>query len=32
MELCRSPQTRLTRALWTLEETGIPYDRELVDI
>lgn len=32
MKLYWSPQTRSTRALWMLEETGIPYERELIDV
>ena len=32
MKLYWSPQTRSTRALRMLEETGIPYDREFVDL
>jgi glutathione S-transferase len=32
VKLFWSPQTRSTRALWMLEETGIDYERELVDI
>lgn len=32
MRLYWSPQTRSTRALWMLEEAGIDYERELVDI
>ena len=32
MKLYWSPQTRSTRALWMLEEAGVEYERELVDI
>ena len=32
MKLYWSPQTRSTRALWMLEETGIDYERELIDV
>jgi glutathione S-transferase len=32
MKLYWAPQTRSTRAVWMLEETGIPYERQLVDI
>ena len=32
MKLYWSPQTRSTRALWMLEEAGVDYARELVDI
>lgn len=32
MKLYWSPQTRSTRALWMLEEAGLDYERELVDI
>ena len=32
MKLFWSPQTRSTRALWILEEAGVDYERELVDI
>ncbi len=32
MKLFWSPQTRSARALWMLEEAGIDYERELVDI
>src|SRR5210317_2154555 len=32
MKLYWSPQTRSTRALWMLEEAGVEYQRELVDI
>ena len=32
MKLYWAPQTRSTRALWMLEETGIEYELELVDI
>ena len=32
MKLYWSPQTRSTRALWMLEEAGVDYERELVDI
>lgn len=32
MKLYWSPQTRSTRALWMLEEAGIDYERELVDV
>ncbi len=32
MKLFWAPQTRSTRAIWMLEETGIDYDMELVDI
>ena len=32
MKLYWSPQTRSTRALWILEEAGVDYERELVDI
>lgn len=32
MKLFWAPQTRSTRALWMLEETGVSYERELVDI
>jgi glutathione S-transferase len=32
MKLYWSPPTRSTRGLWMLEETGIPYEREFVDI
>ena len=32
MKLYWSPQTRSTRALWMLEETGVEYERVLVDI
>ena len=32
MKIYWAPQTRSTRALWMLEETGIAYERQLVDI
>lgn len=32
MKVFWAPQTRSTRALWMLEEAGIDYDMELVDI
>lgn len=32
MKLYWSPQTRSTRAFWMLEEAGVAYERELVDI
>jgi len=32
MKLFWAPQTRSTRALWMLEEAGIDYEMELVDI
>lgn len=32
MKLYWSPQTRSTRALWMLEETGISCEREMIDI
>ena len=32
MKLYWSPQTRSTRAIWMLEEAGVDYERELVDI
>ena len=32
MKVYWAPQTRSTRALWMLEEPGVPYERELVDI
>jgi glutathione S-transferase len=32
MKLYWSPQTRSTRALWMLEEAGLDYERERVDI
>jgi glutathione S-transferase len=32
MKLFWAPQTRSTRAFWMLEEAGIPYDTEQVDI
>jgi len=32
MKLFWSPQTRSTRAIWMLEEAGIDYEMELVDI
>jgi len=32
VKLYWSPQTRSTRALWMLEEAGVDYARELVDI
>jgi glutathione S-transferase len=32
MKVFWSPQTRSTRALWILEEAGIDYEMELVDI
>ena len=32
MKLFWYPQTRSTRALWILEEAGVDYERELVDI
>jgi len=32
VKLFWSPQTRSTRALWMLEEAGVDYARELVDI
>ena len=32
MKLYWAPQTRSTRALWMLEETGVSYERQLVDI
>ncbi|MDX1516148.1 MAG: glutathione S-transferase [Woeseiaceae bacterium] len=32
MKLFWAPQTRSTRAIWMLEELGIDYERELVDI
>jgi glutathione S-transferase len=32
MKLYWAPRTRSLRALWVLEEAGIPYERELIDI
>lgn len=32
MKVYWAPQTRSTRALWMLEEIGIPYERELIDV
>jgi len=32
MKLFWAPQTRSTRAFWMLEESGLGYDTELVDI
>lgn len=32
MKLFWSPQTRSTRAIWMLEEAGIDYEMELIDI
>lgn len=32
MKLYWAPQTRSARAIWMLEEAGIPYETELVDI
>ena len=32
MKLFWAPQTRSTRAIWMLEETGVDYELELVDI
>ena len=32
MKLYWSPKTRSTRALWMLEEAGVEYERELVDV
>ncbi len=32
MKIYWAPQTRSARALWMLEESGIDYDRELIDI
>jgi glutathione S-transferase len=32
MKLYWAPQTRSTRALWMLEETGVAYTRELIDL
>lgn len=32
MKLYWAPKTRSLRALWIIEETGLPYRRELVDI
>lgn len=32
MKLFWAPQTRSTRAIWMLEEAGVKYDMELVDI
>ncbi len=32
MKLFWAPQTRSTRAIWMLEEAGIKYEMELVDI
>ena len=32
MKLSWSPQTRSTRALWMLDEAGVEYEREWVDI
>lgn len=32
MKLYWSPQTRSTRALWMLEEAGVDYDLELIEI
>ncbi|MGB5330913.1 MAG: glutathione S-transferase [Woeseiaceae bacterium] len=32
MKIFWAPQTRSTRAIWMLEETGVKYDMELVDI
>lgn len=32
MKLYWSPQTRSPRAIWMLEESGIEYEMELVDI
>ncbi|MDH5239842.1 MAG: glutathione S-transferase [Gammaproteobacteria bacterium] len=32
MKLYWAPQTRSTRAIWMLEEAGVPYETELVDI
>ena len=32
MKLYWAPQTRSTRAIWMLEEAGVPYETQLVDI
>jgi glutathione S-transferase len=32
MKLYWAPQTRSARAIWMLEEAGVPYETELVDI
>ncbi|MDH3491113.1 MAG: glutathione S-transferase family protein [Gammaproteobacteria bacterium] len=32
MKLFWAPQTRSTRAIWMLEEAGVKYEKELVDI
>ena len=32
MKLYWAPQTRALRAIWMLEEAGVDYDLELVDI
>ncbi|MGB5448086.1 MAG: glutathione S-transferase [Woeseiaceae bacterium] len=32
MKIFWAPQTRSTRAIWMLEETGVKYEMELVDI
>lgn len=32
MKLYWAPHTRSLRALWVLEEAGLPYDREFVDL
>ncbi len=32
MKVSWAPQTRSTRAVWMLEEAGIDYDMELVDL
>ena len=32
MKVFFAPQTRSSRVLWMLEEIGLPYERELVDI
>ena len=32
MKLYWHPRSRATRCIWALEEAGVPYDLELVDI
>jgi glutathione S-transferase len=32
MKLYWAPRTRSLRALWVLEESGLPYEREVIDI
>jgi len=32
MKVFWAPQTRSTRAVWMLEEAGIDYDMELIDL